>query len=82
MKIGTLFMRDLVDHKPDGYKYDLPKETKLDESTLKAFSEEAHKLGLLPKQAQGIINYYNKLLNNQSNLLKQMRELRAKLKLN
>ncbi len=46
---------------PDGYKYDLPKETKLEESTLKAFSEEAHKLGLLPKQAQGIINYYNSI---------------------
>ena len=44
---------------PDGYKYELPKETKLEEKTLKAFSEEAHKLGLLPKQAQGIINYYN-----------------------
>ena len=46
---------------PDGYKYELPKETKLEESTLKAFSEEAHKLGLLPKQAQGIINYYNSM---------------------
>ena len=46
---------------PDGYKYDLPKETKLEDSTLKAFSEEAHKLGLLPKQAQGIINYYNSI---------------------
>ena len=46
---------------PDGYKYELPKETKLEESTLKAFSEEAHKLGLLPKQAQGIINYYNSI---------------------
>jgi len=46
---------------PDGYKYELPKETKLDEATLKAFSDEAHKLGLLPKQAQGIINYYNNL---------------------
>ena len=29
----------------DGYKYELPKETKLDEATLKNFSEEAHKLG-------------------------------------
>jgi len=46
---------------PDGYKYNLPKETKLEESTLKAFSEEAHKLGLLPKQAEGIINYYNSI---------------------
>ena len=46
---------------PEGYEYNLPKETKLDEATLKAFSEEAHKLGLLPKQAQGIMNYYNTL---------------------
>ena len=46
---------------PDGYKYNLPKETKLEEKTLKAFSEEAHKLGLLPKQAEGIINYYNSI---------------------
>ena len=39
----------------------MPKETKLEEKTLKAFSEEAHKLGLLPKQAEGIINYYNSI---------------------
>ena len=37
------------------------KETKLDDNSLKAFSAEAHKLGLLPKQAQGIIKYYNDL---------------------
>ena len=46
---------------PDGYEYNLPKEAKLDENSLKAFSSEAHKLGLLPKQAQGIIKYYNDL---------------------
>ena len=46
---------------PDGYEYNLPKETKLDDNSLKAFSAEAHKLGLLPKQAQGIIKYYNDL---------------------
>ena len=46
---------------PDGYEFNLPKETKLDENSLKAFSAEAHKLGLLPKQAQGIIKYYNDL---------------------
>ena len=45
----------------DGYSYNLPKESKLDDNSLKAFSEQAHKLGLLPKQAQGIINYYNDL---------------------
>ena len=46
---------------PDGYSYNLPKESKLDDNSLKAFSEQAHKLGLLPKQAEGIINYYNDL---------------------
>ena len=46
---------------PDGYEYNLGKETKLDDNSLKAFSTEAHKLGLLPKQAQGIIKYYNDL---------------------
>ena len=48
---------------PDGYSYNLPKESKLDDNSLKAFSEHAHKLGLLPKQADGIINYYNELAN-------------------
>ena len=46
---------------PDGYEYNLPKEAKLDDNSLKACSAEAHKLGLLPKQAQGIIKYYNDL---------------------
>ena len=45
----------------EGYKYNLPENSQVDENTLKAFSEEAYKLGLLPKQAEGIINYYNKM---------------------
>ena len=48
---------------PNEYKYNLPQESKLDDNSLKAFSEHAHKLGLLPKQADGIINYYNELAN-------------------
>mgnify|MGYP001385714495 FL=1 len=48
---------------PDEYKYNLPKESKLDDDSLKAFSATAHQLGLLPKQAEGIINYYNELAN-------------------
>ena len=48
---------------PDGYKYNLPKESKLDSDSLKAFSEQAHKLGLLPQQADGIIQYYQELAN-------------------
>ena len=58
---------------PDEYKYELPKENHLNENTLKAFSEQAHKLGLLPKQAQGIIDYYNGLAaqNVQSEAMQQ-----------
>ena len=48
---------------PDEYKYNLPKESKLDDDSLKAFSEQAHKLGLLPQQADGIIQYYQELAN-------------------
>ena len=47
----------------DGYKYDLPKEHKIDEDTLKNFSTEAVKLGLLPHQANGIMKYYNDVIN-------------------
>jgi len=55
---------------PEGYKYNLPKETKIEETTLKSFSEEAHKLGLLPKQAEGIINYYNSLAEQSDQAVK------------
>ena len=58
---------------PEEYKYELPQENHLNENTLKAFSEQAHKLGLLPKQAQGIIDYYNGLAaqNAQSETMQQ-----------
>ena len=48
----------------DEYKFNLPKETKLDENSLKAYKEQAHKLGLLPHQADGLIQYYNELANS------------------
>lgn len=47
--------------KPDGYKYNLPKDARVDEQSLKAFSEKAHELNLLPHQAEGIMEYYNQL---------------------
>ena len=50
----------------DGYKYDLPEEHKIDEDTLKNFSDEAVKLGLLPHQANGIMKYYNDVINKGS----------------
>ena len=47
----------------DGYKYSLPKDHAVPEDTLKSFSEEAVKLGLLPNQADGIMKYYNDIVN-------------------
>ena len=43
----------------DGYKFDLPQDKQVDEASLKEFSNQAHKLGLLPSQAQGVVKFYN-----------------------
>ena len=48
----------------DGYKYSLPEGHAVPEDTLKSFSEEAVKLGLLPNQADGIMKYYNSVIND------------------
>ena len=45
----------------DGYKFDLPQDKKVDEVSLKEFSTQAHKLGLLPGQAQGMVKFYNEM---------------------
>ena len=47
----------------DGYKYDLPEDHRIEDDVLKNFSNEAVKLGLLPHQAQGIMKYYNGVIN-------------------
>jgi len=47
----------------DAYKYSLPEDHQVPEDTLKSFSEEAVKLGLLPNQADGIMKYYNDVVN-------------------
>ena len=47
----------------DDYKYSLPEDHAVPEDTLKSFSEEAVKLGLLPNQADGIMKYYNEVIN-------------------
>jgi len=44
---------------PSGYKYDLPEDQNLDNEALKSFSDQAHKLGLLPGQANGVVKFYN-----------------------
>ena len=48
---------------PDQYKYSF-KEGEIDPQSLKGFNEAAHKLGLLPKQAEGLIKFYNDLNQN------------------
>ena len=50
----------------EAYKYDLPEGHKVDDDTLKSFSAAAVKLGLLPRQAQGIMKYYNDVINKGS----------------
>ena len=47
----------------EAYKYSLPEDHAVPEDTLKSFSEEAVKLGLLPNQADGIMKYYNEVIN-------------------
>jgi len=51
----------------DGYKYSLPEGHAVPEETLKSFSEQAVKLGLLPNQADGIMKYYNDIINDGAN---------------
>ena len=46
---------------PSGYKYDLPEDQNLDAEALNSFSDQAHKLGLLPGQANGVVKFYNDL---------------------
>lgn len=44
--------------KPEDYKYNF-KEGEVDQELLSTFNQQAHKLGLLPKQAESLIKFYN-----------------------
>tara|TARA_B000000532_G_C18855797_1_gene401707 strand:+ start:230 stop:1087 length:858 start_codon:yes stop_codon:yes gene_type:complete len=49
---------------PNDYKYDL-KDQEMDSQAVQEFNKTAHKLGLLPKQAEGLIKFYNEMnVNN------------------
>lgn len=48
----------------DEYKFDLKENSNIDENALKGFREAAHKNGLLPKQAEAIMNFYNDMTQN------------------
>ena len=48
---------------PEDYKYNL-KDQELDSQQVSEFNKTAHKLGLLPKQAEGLIKFYNEMNGN------------------
>ena len=48
---------------PEGYKYNL-KDQELDSQQISEFNIAAHKLGLLPKQAEGLVKFYNEMNTN------------------
>ena len=45
---------------PEDYKYNF-KEGEVDQELLSSFNQQAHKLGLLPQQAESLIKFYNDL---------------------
>ena len=61
--------------KADQYKYKFDKDQQVDENALKAFNEVAHRNGLLPKQAESIVKFYNEL--NQQALSKEASQIDA-----
>ena len=46
--------------KPEDYKYSFSEE-EINQDQLKTFNETAHRIGLLPKQAERIIKFYNEM---------------------
>ena len=48
---------------PEDYKYNL-KDVEMDQNQVKEFNKAAHQLGLLPKQAEGLIKFYNEMNGN------------------
>ena len=48
---------------PNDYKYDF-KDQEMDSRQVQEFNKTAHKLGLLPKQAEGLIKFYNEMNGN------------------
>ena len=49
---------------PNDYKYDF-KDQEMDSEQVSEFNKTAHRLGLLPKQAEGLIKFYNEMnVNN------------------
>ena len=60
---NEVFKRLGAPEKPEDYKYDF-KDQEMDSQQVSELNKTAHKLGLLPKQAEGLIKYYNELNGN------------------
>ena len=65
---NEVFKRLGAPENPDDYKYNI-KDQDLDQTQVKEFNKAAHQLGLLPKQAEGLIKFYNEM--NGSNAASQ-----------
>mgnify|MGYP001287459201 CR=1 FL=1 len=60
---NEVFKRLGAPDSPEGYQYNL-KDQEMDTGQLQQFNQTAHRLGLLPKQAEGLIKFYNELNGN------------------
>ena len=60
---NEVFKRLGAPENPDDYKYNI-KDQDLDQTQVKEFNKAAHQLGLLPKQAEGLIKFYNEMNGN------------------
>ena len=60
---NEVFKRLGAPDKPEDYKYDI-KDQELDSNQVSEFNKTAHQLGLLPKQAEGLIKFYNEMNGN------------------
>ena len=60
---NEVFKRLGAPSSPDDYKYNF-KDQEMDSGQVQEFNKTAHKLGLLPKQAEGLIKFYNEMNGN------------------
>ena len=60
---NEVFKRIGAPGSPDDYKYDF-KDQEMDSQQVQEFNKTAHRLGLLPKQAEGLIKFYNEMNGN------------------
>jgi hypothetical protein len=60
---NEVFKRLGAPETPEDYKYNF-KDVELDQNQVQEFNKAAHRLGLLPKQAEGLIKFYNEMNGN------------------